>query len=285
MGRVKICFLLLIISVSYSIAQINPGAKEAAMGNSAVALSDNAMALYGNPAGSAQLSWKEFSAYYAPSYFGVKELATASAAALIPFSFGVISGGFSTYGFELFRETTLSASFSKIFFKRILFGLSVDYKSLKIRRYGNASSVLFNFGGLIYLSQNVRLGFLIRNFTRATYKNYPDQIPSIISLGASINPIDEITMNIAICKDLEYPISTRFGLEYGIFTNLDLRFGYRTEPNSYTGGIGIKYKYFELDYAVFTHEELPISHQVSLIIALRDITRRRKEIAERFSGK
>ena len=280
MGQVKQIFLFLFFNSIFLYAQINYGAKEIALGNSGVAMSDNAMALFGNPAGSAQIDWSEFSAYYAPSYFGVKELATGSAAALAPFSFGVVSGGFSTYGFDLYRETTVSVSFSRKFFNRVLLGLGLDYRNLKIARYGNAGSLLLNFGCLFYLFKRARFGFVVKNFTRTTYGNYQNQIPTIISIGASVNPIDEITLNVAICKDLEYPVSARFGLEYGIFQNFDLRFGYRTEPNSYTGGIGLKYKYFELDYAVFTHEDLPLSHQVGLIIALSDISRRREMIAK-----
>ena len=278
MRQIELIFLVLFFNSIFIYAQINYGAKEIALGNSDVALSDNVMALFGNPAGSAQIDWSELSAYYAPSYFGVKELATGSAAALVPFSFGVVSGGFSTYGFDLYRETTVSVSFSRIFFHRVLLGLGISYRHLKIARYGNAGSLLLNFGCMFYLFKQVRFGFVVKNFTRSTYGNYQNQIPTIISIGTSVNPIDEITLNAAICKDLEYTLSARFGLEYGIFRNIDLRFGYRTEPNAYTGGIGLKYKYFELDYAVFTHEDLPLSHQVSLIIALTDISRRRKMI-------
>jgi hypothetical protein len=285
MRRVKIFFLLLIFNAPAVFAQINYGAKEIAMGSSNVAMSDNAMSIFGNPAGSAQIDWSEISAYYAPSYFGMKELATASAAGLVPFSFGVISGGFSTYGFELFRETTISLSYSRLLLNKIFLGLALSYKSLKIARYGNAGSLLLNFGGIFYILPQLRFGFAVKNFTRSTYKNYENQIPSIISAGVSINPVDEITVNASIVKDLEYPVSARFGLEYGIFRYLDLRFGYRTEPNSYTGGVGIKYKNFELDYALFTHEDLPLSHQLSVIIALRDITERNIMISKRLPRK
>ncbi len=285
MRVLKLTLLFFFINISIGFAQIFPGAKEIAMGNSSVAQSDNAMALFVNPAGSAQLSWKEMSVYYAPSLFGMKELATAYAAALFPFRFGVLSGGFSTYGFDLFRETTLSLSFSKVFLKRMLIGIAIDYKHIQIKNYGNSGSLLFDVGGIFLIIPQVKFGFAIKNLTNSTYENYENQIPTIFSVGISAQPIDVVTLNISLSKDLEYPLSARFGLEYGIFRNIDLRCGFRTKPNAYSGGIGVKYKFFELDYAIFTHEELNLSHQLSLIIALHDITERNKLILKSFGIK
>jgi hypothetical protein len=280
----EILIFISFIFFNYSfLAQISSGAKEISLANSTVAMSDNAMAVFGNPAGSAQLNWKETSLYYSPSRFDMKEFAEKGGAFLLPFRFGVVSGGYLSYGFDLYKETTVSLGFSKVFYKRILFGISLHYRNVKISGYGNAGSLFFNVGGIFFINRQIKIGFLLENPARISYKNTSGQIPSVISFGVSACPTTDITLNTSIVKDMEYPFSYRFGLEYGIYKYIDLRCGFRTNPNSYTGGIGIKYKYIELDYSFFTNSYLPLSHQVGIIIALGDITRRKEMIRKNLN--
>ena len=159
----------------------------------------------------------------------------------------------------------------------------MQFKNVNISGYGNAGSLFFNVGGIFFILPEVKLGFLLENPTKSSYKNTVGQIPTTASFGVSACPTSDITLNSSIVKDVEYPISYRFGLEYSIYKYVDLRCGFRTNPDSYTGGIGIKYKYFELDYSLFTHSYLPLSHQIGLIFALGDITRRKEMIRKNLN--
>ncbi|MCX8009937.1 MAG: hypothetical protein N3A61_02195, partial [Ignavibacteria bacterium] len=67
-------------------------------------------------------------------------------------------------------------------------------------------------------------------------------------------------------KDVKYPFNIKFGLEYDIIKYISLRFGVNNEPSKFTGGIGIHFSMFHVDYALLSHQDLGLSHVFGLII-------------------
>ena len=72
-------------------------------------------------------------------------------------------------------------------------------------------------------------------------------------------------------KELDFPFSVHFGIEYPIVKYFILRFGIQNEPNIYSAGLGINYSYFRLDYAVTTHQDLGLTHQVDFIVSFNTV--------------
>ena len=97
--------------------------------------------------------------------------------------------------------------------------------------------------------------------------NEDDQIPMVFSTGFSYDLIKSLIINLAVEKDIRYKPSVQFGLEYDIIEYLSLRAGFQNEPARYAAGIGINYSIISLDYAVFTHQDLGLTHQAGLIIS------------------
>ncbi|MBL1214177.1 MAG: hypothetical protein D8M61_12605 [Ignavibacteriae bacterium] len=244
-----------------------PGAKQISLANSDVANSNDVFSLFYNPAGNAQLNWNEVGIYYSPAPFGVKELANGYGAFLHPTNFGSFSLGFMTYGFELYRENKILFSYANSYLNKFFFGASIAYHSLSINNYGNDNSITFILGGLIYLKEDLRLGFSIDNPTRATFGDEENQIPMLINTGISYDALSELTLNLAVQKDIDLPASVRFGIDYLLIEYLNLRFGVDNEPSRYSAGIGINYNIFSLDYAFFTHQDLGLTHQFGLIVS------------------
>ena len=74
-------------------------------------------------------------------------------------------------------------------------------------------------------------------------------------------------MNFAVEKDIKYKPSFQFGINYDIIEYLSLRIGFSNEPSKYSAGLGINYSMFSLDYAMFTHNDLGLTHQAGIIIS------------------
>ena len=102
----------------------------------------------------------------------------------------------------------------------------------------------------------------------------------ICSFSFSYDVIDEITINATIEKDINYKPSIQFGINYDIIEYLSLRSGFSNEPSRYSAGIGINYSIFSLDYAVFTHNDLGLTHQAGLIISFNKNGNRTRIIKE-----
>lgn len=262
-----VLYFVPILLIANCYAQFNPGAKQISLSNSDVALSNDVFAVFNNPAGLSQFNWREIGIYYSPAPFGLSELSNGYVAYAEPFTFGTVALGGMTYGFELYRESKITLGYSYNYENKFFAGLAVNYHSFSIQNYGSTSAFYLNLGGLAYITHQLRWGFAITNINRASIGNEDDQIPIIFSTGFSYDLIKTLTINLAVEKDIRYKPSVQFGLDYNIIEYLALRVGFQNEPARYAAGIGINYSIISLDYALFTHQDLGLTHQAGLIIS------------------
>lgn len=274
MKILSIIFLL----TSFTLAQFNPGAKQISLSNSDVALSNDVFSLFNNPSGLSQIDWREIGIYYSPAPFGLTELANAYVAYTEPFSFGSVAIGGMTYGFDLYRESKIVLGYSYNYQNKFFAGAAFNFHTLSIKNYGDDNALYFNLGGLVYLSEDFRLGFSFQNINRATFGNDDDQIPVLLNAGISYDLINSLSINAAVEKDLRYKTSLMFGVDYDLIEYLSLRSGFSNEPSKFSAGIGINYSFISLDYAMFTHNDLGLTHQVGLIISFNKELSRRQQI-------
>jgi len=179
-----------------------------------------------------------------------------------------------SYGFDLYRESKFALGYSYNFQNKFFVGLAINYQTVSIQNYGNDGALFFNLGGLAYITNLFRIGFSVQNINRATFGNEDDQIPMILNTGLSYDVVDELTLNFALEKDIKYKTSFQFGVNYDIIENISLRSGFSNEPSKYSVGIGINYLMFSLDYALFTHNDLGLTHQAGVIVSFgRDESR------------
>jgi len=260
-------FYLLLILNSMIYPQYSPGARQISMANSDVALANDVFSLFNNPAGLAQLNWREVGIYYSPAPFGLTELSNGYVAYNEPFNFGSISIGGMTYGFELYRESKIVLGYSYNYENILFAGATVNYHTYSIKNYGSTSAFYFNLGGLVYILDELRWGFVVNNLNRASIADIDDQIPMVLSTGFSYDILQNFSLNFALEKDIRFNPSIQFGIEYNIIEYLSLRAGTSNDPSKFTAGLGINYSIFSLDYAFFTHQDLGLTHQAGIILS------------------
>lgn len=266
MRKIFALFILFILNIP-NIAQINPGARQISLANSDVALANDVFALFNNPAGLAQLNWKEVGIYYSPAPFGLTELANGYVAYQQPFSFGSLGIGGMTYGYDLYREAKIILGYSYNYENIFFLGAAANYHSYSIQNYGSTGVFYFNLGALVYILDNLRWGFSTSNVNRATVADQDDQIPVVLSTGFSFDILNNFSLNFALDKDIRYDPSISFGIDYDLIEYLSLRLGGSNNPSRFTGGVGINYSIVNLDYAFFTHPDLGFTHQVGIILS------------------
>jgi len=265
-GYVILYFILL---TSVLLPQVDPGAKQIALSHSDAALSTDVFALFDNPACLAELRNRETGIYFSPAPFGFSEMANGYIAYNEPFNWGSIAIGGMNYGFDLYKENKIllgaSYNYSDIFY----LGIALNYHTVSIKNYGNDNSFYLNLGGLVYLTELLRWGISIKNVNRSSFGNEKDQIPVIFRTGFSIDLKKSISLNAAVEKDIVQDAILLFGINYNIIEYFTIRAGFSNEPSSFTAGIGINYSFFSIDYAVFTHPDLGLTHQAGIIISFK----------------
>lgn len=266
MRKVFTLYLLLILN-SLIYPQYNPGARQISMANSDAALANDVFSLFNNPAGLAQINWREVGIYYSPAPFGLTELSNGYVAYNEPFNFGSISIGGMTYGFDLYRESKVVLGYAYNYENILFAGATVNYHTYSIQNYGSTSAFYINVGGLVYILDELRWGFFVNNLNRASIADIDDQIPMVLSTGFSYDILQNFSLNFALEKDIRFNPSVQIGIEYDIIEYLSLRAGTSNDPSRFTAGIGINYSIFSLDYAFFTHQDLGLTHQAGIILA------------------
>ncbi len=265
--KLYITIIIICILTISAYSQYNPGARQISLANSDVALSNDVFSLFNNPAGLSQMNWREVGIYYSPAPFGLTELANGYIAYHEPTEIGSFGIGGMTYGFELYKETLISFAYSYNFDNQFFLGTTLNFQNISIKNYGSAGAFFFNVGGLAYIANNFRFGFSVSNISRASISQDNDQIPTVINAGLSYDVSSEITINTALEKDVNFKPSIQFGVNYDIIEHLSLRTGFSNEPSRYSAGIGINYSLFSLDYALFTHNDLGLTHQAGLTVS------------------
>ena len=260
-------FCLFLFLNSLINAQYSPGARQISLANSDAALANDVFSLFNNPAGLAQLNWREVGIYYSPAPFGLTELSNGYVAYHEPFNFGSIGIGGMTYGFDLYRESKVVLGYSYNYENILFAGLTINYHSYSIQNYGSTSAFYINAGGLVYILDELRWGFFVNNLNRASVADIDDQIPMVFATGLSFDIIQNFSLNFALEKDIRFNPSVQFGIEYHIIEYLSLRAGTSNDPSRFTAGIGINYSIFSLDYAFFTHQDLGLTHQAGIILS------------------
>lgn len=269
-------YILLIIVGIISIlagesnAQLTPGARQIALSNSDVALCSDAFAIYTNPGGTAQINSRQFGIYYSPAPFGLKELANGFMVYNEPFKWGSAGVGAMTYGFDLYKETKFTAAISYKFKNYIYIGGTLNYHLISIKNYGSDNAIYFNFGSLLFITNEIRWAFTLTNLNNSTFSKQGGQIPMTANTGFAYSPFEDLSLCAGLEKDPVYPVSFSAGVELKLNKNIFLRSGFANNPTKYSAGVGICFQGVELDYALFTHNYLGLTHQAGIIINLSD---------------
>jgi hypothetical protein len=270
-SKVKLLFLIVLFSAKVSFAQFENtdiGARAIGLNGAFTSLADNSLAVFYNPAGLGQLRYREMSVFYAPSQFGISDISTGAFTFVEPISqIGVNLGiGVKTYGFELYRETNIILSAGSSFRNKIFYGANFNFYHLNIQNYNSASTFGVDIGGMAYLTDFLKWGFVAKNVSGAKIGESKEKLAQVYRTGLTYKPRDDINFIIEAEKDVKFPVSIRGGLEYFINDYVDMRVGVGSEPTTFSGGIGFVYNLFQVDYAIYNSQDIGITHQGSVSI-------------------
>lgn len=268
---------MLTAKVSYSqFENSDIGARAVGMGGAFTSVSDNSLAIFYNPSGLGQVSYREISAFYAPSPYGISDISTASLTYAEPLKFGTLGLGFKTYGSSLYRETNGILSFGKSYMGKFFYGANINYYNLSIQGYGSASTFGVDLGAMAYITQYLRWGFFGKNITGTKIGAAAEKLAQVYKTGFNFHPVTDLNLSLEAEKDVRYPLSIKGGFEYSVLDNIDLRAGISTEPSIFTAGFGLNYNLFQLDYAIYNHSDLGITHQGTITVNFGGVTARKK---------
>jgi hypothetical protein len=237
------------------------GAKQAGMGNAAVASVD-LWSVSHNQAGLAKID-KISSGIYASQGFTLSQFSQGAFAVAYPTKLGVFALSYNHNGTKLYNENKTGLAFAKSFGEGLRFGVQANLSSIALgENYGKKSVPTFEFGVQTKLMKNLWLGVHLYNVSRAKITN-TEKIPVIARIGLNY------TFNKNVFASLEYEKNwiakplVKAGLEYKIIKDLALRAGINAGANMSTFvGIGYEIKQMSIDAAATIDAKLGTSPHI-----------------------
>jgi hypothetical protein len=265
--------VLLLVSIIPVVAQSGfekdgLGTRPIGLANAYVAIADDPWAVYYNPAGLARISSVRVAAFFSPAQFGMNELRTVCVGATLPLSLctgGVVIEGF---GYDLYRETNLSCAFGMMASEWISLGVTTHFDHIAIKGYGASSRLVFDVGGMAFVTEDVRVGWCWKNVTQTTVGAHSERLPQIMSMGVCYEITEHSRFAIELEKDIRYPIIKKFSFEQQFLDGLSVQLGISDNPDKFSCGLGVRVAGMEFSYAGFSHPQLGWTHQVELSVSL-----------------
>jgi len=294
-----ICFLPFAISyaaVGESAVQplkIGIGARAIGMGESFVALADNADAIYWNPGGLGQIEKKEVSMMYNQWFEGIKQgyVGYVHPVSNIGTFGGAISylivgdmdrieidsDGDDVATGQLFGANDMFVTLSygrKISMVNV--GINLKYISEKIE---DESAIAFAVDlGCLYATPvpKLNVGFSVQNLgTKIKFISESDPLPLNFKVGASYKMLEKDALALALDVNIpnEGNVNVHVGGEYLLLDMIALRAGYKTTTikelgalSGFSCGCGFTFKGYGIDYAWVPYGDFGSTHRISLAI-------------------
>ncbi len=265
--RIVTLFLLLLLPIPVlgGFERTEAGARQAALANAGVGLSDDLWILFFNPGGLASLSGPQAGFSLSPSPFGMRELTQMSGAAAIPTSAGVWGASLRTTGFELYREYAGSLTIARQF-AYLDVGLSLRYCSVSITNYGAAGCLCIDAGILLHPAPYLQCALSALGINAPSVGGEDEKLPQQFSAGASWRPAEDLVMLFQFDKELGFEPVWKVGVEYRPIEAVGLRTGVADRPAPVSAGIGISWGVLSFDYAFSNHPELGGIHEITVTI-------------------
>ncbi len=238
------------------------------MGGAGLAFGADAWGGLMNPAGLAGMKGTVIAVASAPSPFGLSELSRTACALSGPLGRFAASVSAEAYGYELYREFTLSAALALDCGGGIRAGGSVTLNSLSIAGYGSARCAGCDVGMILEIVRGLEVGACVFDANAPSPGISRESIPRTIEAGLAFRAADGFLVACDAVGDPRFPAEIRLGAELVLGGVFSLRGGVSTYPSAFSAGAGIRLGPADIEYAFCAHQELGFTHHVGLSVHL-----------------
>jgi hypothetical protein len=197
----------------------------------------------------------------------MRELRFASMLALASFGRGALAIGATTFGFELYRTTSVDAGVGLRAgpgtHRTISVGLRTRWETVEIARYGRSAALSWTVGMQLPLTPFITLGAVAHYLAAAGRRR--SEVPRRLALGIAFRRSEAFAVTADVGKGVRSPLSMATGVEIGLVRALLLRGGASFSPMRAAGGIGLRLSHLTADVAFVRHHVLGWSPSLSVL--------------------
>lgn len=169
-------------------------------------------------------------------------------------------------GFSDYNETQLGLAYGRKMGNKVDIGAQVNYHSIRINSYGNASAVSFELGTVLHLTDKLHAGLHATNPAGGKFgKDQQEKLSSVYSFGIGYDASEKFIVSAEIQKEEDQPVNVNAGLQYKFIPQLLVRAGMSSATSAAWLGLGLTIKSFRLDVTTSYHPQLGITPGVLML--------------------
>ncbi len=214
-------------------------------------------------------------AVYTENRYMIAGTSTITAASVIPAWEGAIGISLNYHGNSLYNENLAGLAYARRFGERLSAGVRLNYIHIRIGQPGYVKGRVVAEAGIIYeVFPGFFTGVHIFNPARAILarQHVPmtdQRISTVFRKGVSYAFSRQLLVSLDAEKNIEHPLSLRFGLEYRISDEFTARAGLSSNPVQNSIGAGYSTGNWQFDIAASYHHILGHSPQAGIIYSVK----------------
>ena len=170
-------------------------------------------------------------------------------------------------GFKNFNENKIGLAYARKLGKLVDVGVQFNYYGYRIPSYGNASTINFEIGALLHVTDKLNAGIHVYNPVGGKLgKNREEKIASAYKLGLGYDASEKFFISAEIIKEEDKQVNVTGGLQYQFAKQFFAKAGFISESGAPYAGAGVGWKNLRLDVSSSYHPQLGFSPGILLIM-------------------
>ena len=204
---------------------------------------------------------------YGERRFMLSETSVYTLAGSLPTRLGNFGLMINYAGFKNFNENKIGLAYARKLGKFLDVGVQFNYYSYRIPSYGNASTINFEIGAMMHVTDKLNAGIHVYNPVGGKLgKNSGEKLASAYKMGIGYDASDKFFISSEIIKEEDKPVNVIAGLQYRFAKQFFARAGFISETTSAYAGAGVAWKNLRLDISSSYHPQLGFSPGILLIM-------------------
>ena len=195
-------------------------------------------------------------------------------AAAIPTKKGNFGVQINYAGFANFNEQKAGIAYARSLGSKVDVGIQFNYYGYSIPAYNNASTINFELGAIVHVTDKINAGVHVYNPVSAKLgKDGEEKLASAYKFGLGYDASDNFYVSTEIVKEENQPINITGGVQYHFKKQFFARAGFRSDNSTGFAGIGFMYNDFRIDVATSFHPQLGITPGILLIYNFKKVAK------------
>lgn len=199
--------------------------------------------------------------------FLLRETSVYTLGASLPTRLGNFGIQINYAGFKNFTENKIGLAYARKLGKLIDVGVQFNYYGYRIPAYGNASTINFEIGAMLHLTDKLNAGLHVYNPVGGKLgKNSNEKLAAAYKIGLGYDASDRFFISSEIIKEEDKPVNVIAGLQYQFAKQFFAKAGFISGSTTAYAGAGIAWKNLRLDISASYHPQLGFSPGILLIM-------------------